>query len=130
MLTSQDKAARMHQCAAIGWSQTKIAKEFHMSQPGVSQLMKAYPATGDIPEVIVTHGEDGKTYTRIPHGAHPKPKPWDSDGDCFKTVHRAYKAIVMKPPVGLTETAKADLADELQHLRDAIDGLMDKLEGM
>ena len=66
----------------------------------------------------------------MPRGAHPKPKPWDSDGDCFKAVHRAYKVIVMKPPVGLTETGKAELADELAHLRDAIDGLLDKLESM
>jgi len=34
MLTSPDKAASMHQCAAMGWSQRKIARGFHV--PGLS----------------------------------------------------------------------------------------------
>jgi ParB-like chromosome segregation protein Spo0J len=63
-LSSADKAAAMHQCVARGWSQTKIARVFGMSQPGVSQLLAAYPPEGELPDVIVTEGEDGKTYTR------------------------------------------------------------------
>jgi hypothetical protein len=59
---SEDKADRMHKCAAIGWSQRRIAGEFHVSQPAVSQLMAKYPPAEGTPEIQVTEGADGKTY--------------------------------------------------------------------
>lgn len=130
MLTTADKAARMHQCAAMGWSQKRIAKEFSMSQPGVSQLMAAYPAGGDAPEVLITQGEDGKTYTRIPRGAHAKPKPWAWGGAYARTVRKARKLIATEPPTGLDEREKADLADELEALGQAIEKFLAEMESM
>lgn len=72
MLTTEQKVVRMHQCVKLGWSQRRIAKEFHMTQPAVSQLLAAHPDV-DTPDVIVTQGADGKTYTR--HA--PKKRPRD-----------------------------------------------------
>jgi ParB-like chromosome segregation protein Spo0J len=66
MMSTEEKVARMHQCVKLGWSQRRIAKEFHVSQPSVSQLLAAYPLPdGEAPPLIVTHGADGKTYTRV-----------------------------------------------------------------
>jgi hypothetical protein len=130
MLTTPDKAARMHQCAAMGWSQRRIAKEFAMSQPGVSQLMATYPPEGDVPEVIVTQGDDGKTYTRTPRGAQPKPKRWGWGGEAARTVRKARKLIVTELPTGLDEREKADLAEELEALAEAIGEFLEKMESM
>jgi ParB-like chromosome segregation protein Spo0J len=80
-LTSADKAAAMHQCVARGWSQRKIARTFGMSQPGVSQLLAAHPSA-DVPDVIITEGDDGKTYTRTkPTIREPEPRPRSTEAD-------------------------------------------------
>jgi hypothetical protein len=71
MRTTADLAARMHQCAAMGWSQRRIAKEFNVSQPEVSQLMAAYPPDSEPAPVIVTQSEDGKH----PPSALPRWRP-------------------------------------------------------
>ncbi len=89
MITTAENAAGIHACAVMGWLQRKIASEFHMSQPGVFQLMARYPPEGGLAEVIGTEGEDGKTYTRIPRGAHLKPKPWAWGGVNAGTVRKA-----------------------------------------
>lgn len=140
MLTTADKAARMHQCAAMGWSQRKIAKEFHMSQPGVSQLMAAYPPDGGVPEVVVTQGEDGKTYTRSTRKkgraaddanwpAPPRPKPWQYGGASFKSMTHARKQLRILP-TGLNEAQKAELAEVLEEFAAAIETFLEGLESM
>jgi hypothetical protein len=131
MLTTPDKAARMHQCAAMGWSQRRIAKEFHMSQPGVSQLMATYPPEGEVPEVIVTEGKDGKQYTRKPpRGRRPNPKPWAIDGVASKSVRKARKLIGTELPTGLDEWEKAALAEELEALGEAVEQFLTGMESM
>jgi hypothetical protein len=94
MLTCADKAARRHTLVARGWSQRRIAKTFGMSQPGVSQLMATYPATGDEQQVIITTGEDGKTYTRVPTAPRGKSRrrPWEMEGKSFKAIVAALTA--------------------------------------
>jgi ParB-like chromosome segregation protein Spo0J len=73
MQTTEEKVARMYQCEKMGWSQRRIAKEFHVSQSAVSQLMAAHPPADDeTPELIITHGADGKTYTRSRGGRKKK----------------------------------------------------------
>jgi ParB-like chromosome segregation protein Spo0J len=129
-ITTEQKAACMHQLVARGWSQRRIAKEMSMSQSAVSQLLAAYPPEGGVPEVIITEGEDGKTYTRMPRGALPKPNKWAHNGESFKTIHRAHRLLTIEVPTGLDETAKGWLAEELDALRDALDKFQDKMESM
>jgi hypothetical protein len=130
MLTTADKAARMHQCAAMGWSQQRIAKEFHMSQPEVSQLMAAYPAESETAPVIVTQDEDGKTYTRVPRGTLPEPKPWGWGGANARTIRMARKLLATELPTGLDEREKADLAAELEALQELIGPFLNRLASM
>jgi ParB-like nuclease family protein len=130
MLTTKDKAARMHQCATMGWSQWRIAKEFHMPEPDVSQLMAAYPPEGTLPLVIVTQGEDGKTYTPMPCGAVPKPNPWAFNGESFKVIQKARKLLATGVPSGLDQTGKRYLADELDGLAEAIEKFQQRMETM
>jgi ParB-like chromosome segregation protein Spo0J len=132
MQTSADKAARMHQCAAMGWSQRRIAKEFSMSQPGVSQLMEAYPPEDGAPEVIITQGEDGKTYTREPRGARPRPEAWAPSGVASKAIRQAIKMLAKKElSLGkLDEWEKGQLMGELEDLRVAIDEFTERMESI
>lgn len=130
MLTTADKAARMYQCAAMGWTQKRIAKEFHMSQPGVSQLMAAYPPEDGLPAVIVTDGEDGKQYTRTPRPRPAPPRPWEIDGVVYKAVTRARAVMAKYLPVEIDDWSRRCLIEELARLRDDIDGLLEKMETM
>lgn len=129
-VTTAEKAACMHQLVAKGWSQRKIAKEFAMSQPAVSKLMVAYPLQGDAPEVIITQGEDGKTYPRIPRDASPKPKRWAWAGEAGRAIRKARKLIVTELPTGLEEWEKAALTEECEALYEAIPEFLQKLESM
>lgn len=128
MLTTADKVARMHACVAMGWSQRKIAKEFHVSQPSVSQLLAAHPLEGEAPPVIVTQGADGKTYTRTPTPRSAPPRPWELDGVAFNTIKRARAVVGKYLPVELDEWGRRCAIEELVGLRNDIDDLLEKLE--
>ena len=121
MQTTADKADRMHKLAAIGWSQRRIAKAFGTSQPAVSQLMNTYPPADGTPEVVITEGEDGKTYSRVPRGPQPKVHPWALNGVATKSLRKTRKLIAMELPAGLAEYKKATLDDELDGLVAAIE---------
>lgn len=72
-LNAEKKAALMWRLTAKGWTQKKIAKVFHVTQPAVSQLMRDHLPPGGPPDTRTSVGEDGKTRTTtIPK---PKPKP-------------------------------------------------------
>ena len=141
MLTTADKAARMHACAAMGWSQRKIARAFGVSQPSVSQLMAAYPPPDGAPLITVTQGEDGKTYThrrrdpradylKNPPEPKPPPSPWALDGTSTKAVRRARAVIEAIPPDtdAMAHWEVAALRSELLMLRDGVDAMLTKME--
>ena len=90
MQTTADRADRMHKLAAMGWSQRKIARELGMKQPSVSELMKKYPPAEGTPDVIITEGEDGKTYARK---RESKPSvryaAWEYKGSASKLLMKA-----------------------------------------
>jgi hypothetical protein len=131
MLTTKDKAERMHALAAIGWSQRRIANQFGMSQPAVSQLMSDYPADDNLRQVTFTKGEDGKLYPRPPKAPKPpKPMPWAHGGESFKAITKARNAIRMGYPSGLDEWQKEALTQELEVLREGIDEFLAHMEGM
>jgi ParB-like nuclease domain len=130
MLTTEQKVERMHACVKLGWSQRRIAKEFHVTQPAVSQLMAAYPLEDGAPEVLVTHGEDGKTYTRMPRPPRLKAKPWQYYGIASKQVRTVHKLIATELPTGLTESEKAEVAEQLEALGEAIDTFLTGMETM
>jgi hypothetical protein len=130
MMTTEEKVARMHECVKLGWSQRRIAREFAMSQPSVSELMKRYPAADDGTPVTITHGDDGKTYSRTPRRERPTPKPWSNDGKATKMVRRAHKLIAHEVPTGLDEWEKAALAEELEALGEAIQTFLTGMETM
>jgi hypothetical protein len=81
-LTTADKAVAMHQCVARGWSQRKIARTFGVSQPAVSQLLavEAYQPE-NMPDVIITEGDDGKTRVH----RRPKRRPVQPEGGDITT---------------------------------------------
>ncbi|MGO9101964.1 MAG: hypothetical protein ACLP9Y_21900 [Mycobacterium sp.] len=55
----------------------------------------------------LTHGEDGKTYTRrMPRGPRPKAKPWQFDGVASKAIRKAHKMLRDHLPIGLDEWEK------------------------
>ena len=136
MLSTADKAARMHACVAMGWSQRKIAKEFSMSQPAVSQLMAAYPPADGLPEVIITQGEDGKTYTRTPHtpdptpppppAPPPKPRPFEPDGHASLALLKARRALADNVPHGLDRFQGMVLRDLLRALAKDCENFVDE----
>jgi hypothetical protein len=131
MVTAEQKAACMHRLAASGWSQRRIAKEFSMSQSGASQLMATYPPEGGLPEVIVTHGEDGKTYTRMPSkNPKGKPVPWAVSGDAMRSVRRTYKFVRTELPTGLDEWEKTAVVEQLEGLQGAIGEMLANMETM
>jgi ParB-like chromosome segregation protein Spo0J len=63
------KADVMWRLTAKGWTQKKIAKVFHITQPAVSMLMRDHPPAGGLPDTRTSVGEDGKARTTV-----PKPK--------------------------------------------------------
>jgi hypothetical protein len=130
MLTSADKADRMHKLAGMGWSQRRIAREFSVTQAAVSQLMAAYPPDGGTPDVQVTEGDDGKTYTSIPRGARPKQKPWQPSGIAMRSVRKTRKFIANELPAGLDDWERAELAEELENLQEAIGEFLANMETM
>jgi hypothetical protein len=77
-LSTGDKVAAMHQCVARGWSQRKIARTFGISQPAVSQLLSNPEYQPEnMPEVIITEGDDGKTRVRRRGRRRPEPEGGD-----------------------------------------------------
>ncbi len=60
----------------------------------------------------------------------PNRSAWAWGGDAARTVRRARKLITTELPTGLDEREKADLAEELEALREAIDVFLDKMESM
>jgi len=97
MVTTAQKVACMHALVAKGWSQRKIAREFAMSQPAVSQLLANpnYLPEGELPEVIITQGEDGKTYTRTPRTPREHTDLPDSRYDRRQRIKRRLAGVRM-----------------------------------
>jgi hypothetical protein len=108
-----------------GMSQTAIGKEIGMRQQSVSELMDKYPPNKDeMPEEIVTTGEDGKTYTRTAPVVTPpkmnRPRPWQYRGKADTAIRKAH-LMLREMPDDLTESEMQDVDELLTGLQDAIE---------
>lgn len=106
-----------------GMSQTAIGKELDMRQQSVSELMKKYPSKEPLPDVLVTVGEDGKTYTRTPlpppddaDPPPPRPRPFEVDGSASLTLRKARKVLADNEPIGLDRFQRMRLRDLVRDL--------------
>lgn len=133
MQTTADKADRMHKLAAMGWSQRKIAREFGMSQPGVSQLMEKYPPVGGTPEVTITEGDDGKTYTRAKRESKPSVRyaAWEYKGAAGKMltkVQSEMETLVRVPFNAIDKDRAKGIHYALAKITDAATTLIARLD--
>jgi hypothetical protein len=123
----------MHKCAWHGMGFTTPDRERILHEPtGRVPTDGQVPPEGGVPEVIVTQGDDGKTYTRIPRGARPdtRQNAWAPHGANSNSVHWSYNLIKTQLRTGLDERDKADLTEQLEALIDPSQGLIDYLETM